>query len=120
MPENKITNLAFGVHGIDQEFLDNKKAKPFTKGMCEILLHFLNQYKEWPIVAHNAAYDRDKVLKKAFEKVGMEEFLPPKDRWRCTLKLAKRVPDIKERGLDNLLEYFDFEKRNPSAPHEAY
>ena len=55
-----------------------------TKGTCEILKNFLNIHPDFPIVSHNVKYDRDKVLRKAFEKLDAAHLMPPEKRWRCT------------------------------------
>ena len=44
-----------------------------SKGQVEILLNFLNERKDLPIVAHYVKYDRDDVLKPAFERLGMKD-----------------------------------------------
>ena len=46
--------------------LRKKKAKEFTLAWMRILANFLNIEPDYPIVAHYAKYDRDVVLKKAF------------------------------------------------------
>ena len=93
-----------------------EKAKMFTKGSSEILVNFLNTHKDLPIVAHPVDYDRDEVLKEAFEKVGNLERLPGKERWRCTWEMADRVPFLVHGGLDDLLEHFG----HPRSDLEAY
>ena len=45
--------------------------------------------------------------------------MPPKDRWRCTFELSQNLPGIKCRLLDDLLEYFGKERRDPDEAHES-
>ena len=70
MPEGEITESAGKTHGLSKDVLKEKGAKTFTKGESERLTNFLNEHEELPIVAHNAAYDRDDVLLPAFKRVG--------------------------------------------------
>ena len=41
-----------------------------------MLVNFLNQYPELPIVAHNMTYDRDDVLRPVFKKLDIEKLMP--------------------------------------------
>jgi|OM-RGC.v1.029590235 DNA polymerase III, epsilon subunit and related 3''-5'' exonucleases len=82
-------------------------------------MNFLNTHKDLPIIAHSAKYDRDRVLYRAFKKVGNLERFPPKERWRCTFDLACDFPAIKDPTLDGLLEYCSFDRRDPDEPHNA-
>ena len=68
--------------------MKEKRAKEFSKGNSEQIVHFLNEYPDLPIIAHSADYDHGIVLTKAFKKVGTFEKLPKTSRWRCTQILA--------------------------------
>ena len=99
--------------------LVKKGADKFSKGKSNLLMYFLNAFKDQPIVAHYVEHDRDQVLSKAFEKASSQDILPPKDRWRCTFEMAKQLPGIKTCQLDDVLEYFNYERRDPEAKHDA-
>jgi len=123
MPEAKITKSAKDTHGLSKEKLEEKGATSFTKGESERLMNFLNEHKEWPIVAHYAKYDREDVLRPAFEKAGTRKIFPSDGRWRCTFEMAGKskdlVPDDLPRGLDDLLEHFGYERRCEDDKHDA-
>ena len=89
MPKSVMTYESMKIHGKDRKVLTTLGAKPFTKGASEILINFLNEHPDLPIVAHNVEYDRDTVLKKAFDRVDNVNSLPPAERWRCTLKMSE-------------------------------
>ena len=80
---------------------------------------FLNEHPDLPIVAHNVEHDRDKVLNKAFERVENTEALPPNRRWRCTFNKSKGLNGLQHLMLDDVLEYFDFERRGEDDLHDA-
>ena len=94
IPKEKQTPSAIKTHGLTSKILKKKRAKEFMKPASDRLLNFLNRYPDLPIVAHNVKYDRDDVLKPAFEKVQNLDKFPPRQRWRCTLVMAKTVPKI--------------------------
>jgi len=91
----------------------------FTKGYSNILMNFLNAFEELPIVAHNVWHDRVQVLGPAFEKVGNASRLPKSDRWKCTVKMSDGIPGVSMRFLDDLLEHFGYERRDPEQAHDA-
>ena len=101
-----MTYESIKIHGKTKKVLNTLGAKAFTKGASQILINFLNEHPDLPIVAHNAEYDRDTVLKGAFDRVDNANSLPPADRWRCTLKMSEDLPDLSSRSLDDLLKYF--------------
>lgn len=103
---------AIKTHGLTREKLKAKKAKKISPGQVKILLNFLNVKKDLPIVAHCIKFDRDQVLKPAFKKLEMVDQMPEDTRWRCTLNMCDRVPDLDNMSLDGLLEYFGFEPRD--------
>ena len=88
MPEKKFTKSARRVNGFSMGKLKELGAKVFTPGASKILVNFLNQKKDLPIVAHNVKYDRDQVLTPAFKRVKTEGFLPPEGRWKCTFEMT--------------------------------
>ena len=90
-----------------------------SKGACEILKNFLNTHPDLPIVTHNVKYDRDKVLRPAFEKLEAVHLLPPEKRWRCTYELSERCQGLLVRTLDSVLEHFGFEPRDEEEKHDA-
>ena len=114
-----MTEKAIKTHGLTRELLKYKGAKKASEGQLKILLNFLNEKKDLPIVAHFAKYDRDQVLLPTFKRLGMEKMMPPVERWRCTFEEAERVPDVKIRDLDTLLEHFGFEARDEDVLHNA-
>ena len=123
LPKGKITKSALDTHKLTLEKLKEKNAKEYTREDSQELAEFLNREPNLPIVAHNVRYDRDSVLKPAFEKVGDLKNMPRDTRWVCTIKLADSrydlVPSRINRGLDSLLEYLKLERREPGKAHEA-
>ena len=69
-----------------------------------MLVSFLNEHPDIPIVAFNAKYDRDEVLGPAFARVGSLKKFPVAGRWRCTLKLSFRMSKLEKRQFDDILE----------------
>lgn len=91
----------------------------FTAGSSKLVANFLSQEPDFPIVAHNVEFDRDKVLRPAFERVGHPDLIAKDGRWRCTCKLAERLPNLESRKLDDVLEECGFERRKKDAIHDA-
>ena len=116
--EGKITKSAQRVHGLTKKMLKDKLL--FSKGAAERLKNFLNKEKTFPIIAHFAKYDRDDVLKPAFNRV---DVTPIDDkRWKCTRDMANKHPGVPQdmpRGLDDLLEHFGFNRRDEEEKHNA-
>ena len=87
-------------------------------------MRFLNKERAFPIIAHNVVYDRDKVLKPVFKRLGLKNALPQNGRWVCTIKLADQrtdlVPKDESKGLDSLLEHFGLDPRDPDEAHDAH
>ena len=54
-----------------------------------MLKNFLNIKPDYPIVTHNVEYDRDKVLRPAFEKLEVGHLMPVDKRWKCTMDMTK-------------------------------
>ena len=97
-----------------------KDKKTFSKSEAEKLKLFLNGESTFPVVAHNAKYDRDEVLKPAFEKVGVP--MISDERWKCTWEMAPDHPDVGQymsRSLDFLLPHLGLEGRNARKRHDA-
>ena len=117
MPEGEIKEEAIKVHGITYNRLCGAHAQKFSKGKCQILINFLNTNPELPIVCHNVQFDRDKVLKRAFKKVGMANKMPNDDRWRCTMEISERCEGLICKSLDGLLSYFNYDERDPDEFH---
>ena len=112
MPEGEFTESALRTHGLSRKVLKQRGAKVFSKATSDMIMNYLNIMKDLPIVAHNVEYDRDKVLKPAFKKVGNLDAMPPDSRWRCTLELANKIPGLNMVTLDDALEHFGFERRD--------
>ena len=72
-----------------------------------------------PIVAFHAGYDRDKVLKPAYQVIGSNEMVAMDQRWVCAQERCKRTGNWKVIGLDDALEHFGFEKREEGDSHNA-
>ena len=119
MPEHGFTKRATEVNGLTLEKLKEKGAKKFSKAASERLMNFLNIHKDYPIVCHSVKYDKDKVLKPAFKRVENFSGFPDEDRWRCTHIMANHLPDLMWVTLDDLLQYFGFERREEGEPHAA-
>ena len=45
--------------------------------------------------------------------------LPPRERWKCTFLMSEGLAGLKHRSLDDLLEYFNFERRGEDEVHGA-
>ena len=104
MPVKGFTRDAMRVTGLSKKKLAKMGAKPFTKGQSEILVNFLNECRDLPIVVHCLWVDREKVLEPAFRKVGNLERLPDLERWKDTFVLGKELTNLKHPRLDDLLE----------------
>ena len=76
LPTKRMTDSALKIHGLDRDKLKSKGAKNISKGQLGILVNFLNERKDQPIVAHSVKYDRDKVLKPAFKKLDVLGMMP--------------------------------------------
>ena len=83
------------------------------------LIEFLNQQDQFPIVAFFAGYDRNRVLKPAFKKLGLDDMEKMDGRWICAQERCKRTRDWKVLGLDDALEHFGFEARRENDSHDA-
>ena len=112
MPKGKFTQDAININGITKAWLRKIGAEAFSNGASEILLHFLNEHSDLPIVAHGVRHDRDRVLKPAFEKVDNLGQLPMRSRWRCTVAMSKQLPGLCFSHLNEVLEYCGFDRRD--------
>ena len=119
LPENAITKEALEMHGKSRKDLQNMGAKYLTKGGCEMLKNFLNIKPDYPIVTHNVEYDRDKVLRPAFEKLEVGHLMPVDKRWKCTMDMTKEFAGLFCRSLDALLSWLEFDEREEEDKHEA-
>ena len=88
LPTSEITEEAREVHGLNKTQLLQKNAVLWTKGKSEMIVNFLNEHPDFPIVTHGVKHDYLLVLKPAFEKVENLERLPRDDRWLCTIELS--------------------------------
>ena len=82
-------------------------------------MNFLNVHIDLPIVAHNVKHDRDQCLKPAFKKVDNLKNLAEDKRWMCTFEMSYKVPYLTHRTLDDVLEHFNYERRNVEEHHSA-
>ena len=94
-------------------------AKEFSLAASDRLMNFLNEHKDLPIVAHYAKHDREQCLKPAFKKVGNNKLLAEDKRWMCTYEMSFKVPCLPLRTLDDVLEHFNYERRNVEELHSA-
>lgn len=115
----KIQHSAKKIHGLTPEELERHGARSWTKSASERLANYLNQHPDLPIVAHNVAYDRDKVLKSAFARVENLDGLPKAGRWRCTMELSERLPNSYIKNLDAVLQDCGFDSRDWDSIHDA-
>ena len=83
------------------------------------MINFLNVKKDLPIVAHKVKYDRDKVLFKAFKKLGIENMMPKKERWRCTLVMCEREQEIISKSLEECVNHFNIKGRKDERLHDS-
>ena len=81
LPEGKITKSAENIHGLSKKDLEERGAKRLDTEWVNTLTDFLDKERDLPIVAHNAEYDRDDVLKPAYRKLGLLDTLPDEERW---------------------------------------
>ena len=77
------TKSALELHGLSRRKLRQLKAKRFCQFRAKILIEFLNKHTDLPIVAFHAGYDRDKVLKPAYERLGLRDMEALDSRWIC-------------------------------------
>ena len=111
MPDKDIDAEAEKLHKFTKWRLKANNSRRFSKTSAELLINFLNKYPNIPIVAHAAKYDRDMVLMPALSRVNMQHMMPPKSRWRCTLDLSDRCPDLFGKELETIYTYFGYEER---------
>ena len=84
-----------------------------------MIVNFLNENPDFPIVTHGFKHDYLLVLKPAFEKVDNIERLPKAERWQCTIELSKRLPMLGPKTLDNVLAELGYSRREQGAFHDA-
>lgn len=89
LPRFQMTDKAIKTHQLTRSILKERGAKKMSPGLLKILVNFLNVKKDLPIVSHNVDHDRNKVLKKAFNRMELLDLLPKDDRWECTFMMAK-------------------------------
>ena len=70
-------------------------------------------------MAHNVRFDRDDVLRPAFERVEALDKFPDDSRWKCTMKLANRLLKLKTYQLDDVLSECGLKRRDEDAMHDA-
>ena len=99
--------------------MKEKKAVEFKKTAAKDLMKFLNKGEQLPIVSFNIKYDKDKVLKPAFKKLDLDNLEATEARWRCAQELCKRTENWKIWSLDDALEHFGFDRREPDMFHDA-
>jgi len=99
--ERKVDPGAFDVHGISNDFL---KDKPLFK---EIVIEFLEFFKEGNLIAHNAGFDMGFLNA---ELARLE--IPPiaNDRVIDTLQIARRKHPAGPNSLDALCSRYNIDK----------
>ena len=98
-PERDIDPEAERVHGLSRAFLTDKLCFEHAS-ICDEFIAFVG---EAPLVAHNAAFDRD-FINWELERVGRRALSDA--RWVCTYELAKRRFPGMYNSLDALCKRF--------------
>ena len=119
MPNKKSTKDALRTHGLTKEVLKEKGAVNFDDDSAPKLIEYLNKYENLPVVAFNAKYDRDQVLKPWYTRYHCCYDKVKKSRWRCAQKRMDRTGRNWGYRLDDALEWFGFERRKDGAKHDA-
>ena len=117
--EHRCTKEALAIHKLSRDKLKQLNAKRWNRLSSNGLINFLNLHEDFPIVAFHAGYDRDKVLKPAFKKLGLDDMEKMDARWICAQDMCKRTRDWKVLGLDDALEHFGFVARRDIDSHDA-
>lgn len=103
-PEKLVTKEALEVHGLDDEFLEDK---PKFNEISEKLLDFVGDHR---LIAHNAQFDLE-FLNSELVRAGHPEL--PKNRILDSLEIARReLPQLSRFGLDSLCRHFNIDLTN--------
>jgi DNA polymerase III epsilon subunit-like protein len=104
-----IPAAAFGVHGYSREYLKEHGQDP-----REVYAEFRKYAQDFPIVAHNLAYDWNRCLIPEWNRLTIH---PIGEKGFCTLMLARRLaPEVQNYKLDTLKSVFNLTK---SQGHRA-
>jgi DNA polymerase-3 subunit epsilon len=96
----KIDPDAKSIHGYDEAFLEKNGINPL-----KAYEEFRNYARDYPLVAHNLAFDWNRALSGEYERLGIP---PIGTRGFCTLMLSRRViPEVDNHRLDTLKEEFE-------------
>lgn len=96
----KIDPDAKSIHGYDEKFLEKNGINPI-----KAYEKFRDYAQDFPLVAHNLAFDWNRALTGEYERLGID---PIGTRGFCTLMLSRRViPEVDNHRLDTLKEAFN-------------
>lgn len=96
----KIDPDAKSIHGYDEKFLDKNGINPI-----KAYEKFRDYAQDYPLVAHNLAFDWNRALTGEYERLGID---PIGTRGFCTLMLSRRViPEVDNHRLDTLKKAFN-------------
>lgn len=95
-----IPAAAFAIHGYSREYLQENGQDP-----REVYSEFRKYAQDFPIVAHNLAYDWSRCLIPEWNRLTIE---PIGQKGFCTLMLARRLaPEVENYKLDTLKAAFN-------------
>lgn len=117
--QENSTKSAIDTHGLTKKRLRELNAKKFGKRTAKMLISFLKQHDDLPIVAFFADYERDKVLTPAFQRLGLDDMAALTARWRCAQQMSMRTRNWKVWTLDDALSYFGLDRRDEEEQHDA-
>lgn len=104
-PETAVSEGAFQVHGLSNDFLDDK---PVFADIAQELVDFIGGSD---LVAHNADFDM-KFINFELEKAGFKAYAP--DRFIDTLAIARQKFPGAQNSLDALCRRFEIENSHRS------
>ena len=101
-PIIEIPDRAFDVHGLSEEFLNDK---PKFKAVADDLLGFIG---DSTLVIHNASYDL-RMINNELKSIGYPAL---NNEAICTLKSAKKSMKelVESKSLDSLCDYFEIDR----------
>ena len=118
-PYHDIEDAATKVHQLTVKKLQQLDAVKWTFWRSKLLSDFLHESPDLPIVGHSVTYDKDQVLRPAFDRVKNAKGFPREERWRCTYQLSHNIPYLRTRDLDSVIWVLGMEPRAPNAAHDA-
>ncbi|MFM1944741.1 MAG: hypothetical protein RI897_3723 [Verrucomicrobiota bacterium] len=104
---------AAAIHGYTTEYLQKHGRDP-----CEVYGAFAEYARDYPLVAHNLAYDWNRCLVPEWERLGLAQI---GERGFCTMMLSRRlVRETRSYRLDVLKECFGLTaSRSHQAKHDV-